>query len=106
MSGVNVYCPRHRQKERLSAFQAEQLMQAALADEECEPNGDRIFAGDDATAHLDTSCPTGQLADFRDPEVYAEHIESYVESRRAHRAHLTSDADLAALTPTDGDSDE
>lgn len=86
MSGVNIYCPACKEVEHLSPLDTERLINgllAALADAECEPDGDRIYAGDDSTTHLDDTCVIGQLSQLCDTEVYYEHIESVIESRRA-----------------------
>lgn len=80
---MNVYCNQHDANHKLTQGQAERVIYALsgeVASALCEPDGDRIYAGEDGFSLI--PCPLSMLQMAGDGEGYAELTESYVESRR------------------------
>jgi hypothetical protein len=83
---MKVYCYRHHINHRLTAGEAEQViyaLSAAYADELTNDSSDLLFAGEDAMTHI--PCPLEVFRWSGDSEMYAEHTEQCVESRRSVR---------------------
>lgn len=81
---MHLYCTRHNTTHEMTEGDVEQVvyaLTAAQADAVCEPDGDRIDAGDLPDQHM--ACPQEVLRSWTDPEVYAEWIEGCIESRKA-----------------------
>jgi hypothetical protein len=80
---MNLYCFQHDANHKLTPSQAEKVIYALsgeVASALCEPDGDRIYAGEDGYKHI--PCPIGMLQMAGDSEGYGELVESCVDSRR------------------------
>lgn len=80
---MNVYCYPHKTNHTLTQGQAEKVIYALSGEVGtalCEPDGDRIYAGEDGFAHI--PCPLEMLKMAGDCEGYAELTETCVDARR------------------------
>lgn len=80
----SLYCNQHNTNHTLTTGQIERVVYALsgeVASAQCEPDGDRIYAGQDGWSRI--PCPLEYLELARDIEGYGELVESSVESRIA-----------------------
>lgn len=78
------YCDPHATTHSLTPEQTERVvyaMSCEIAAAHCEPDGDRINAGDDAMDHI--ACVLDYLGLSNSPEGYLELVEPWVGFRRA-----------------------
>lgn len=80
---MKLYCDRHDAVHQFSPSQVELIVYSltcATAAARCEPDGDRIFAGEDAMANM--PCSLDYLDMATSIEGFGEMTEAWVEARR------------------------
>lgn len=79
-----IYCSAHRANHALTGRELEDLVHgltAALSDAETAPPDERLHADDEPWAFIVGFCPAEAVRNYRDVELYGEHLESMWESR-------------------------
>lgn len=87
MSALTIYCAHHGRNHSLTGREAEDLIQALIAqwaDEAAAPSG--VYLDDDPTTLAYSFCPIEDLSTLRGSECYGEHLEAMRESRLAAKA--------------------